>query len=81
VSAEQRAPGFAFAHMLRDQEFRRYLVQNGYVSGTTVVTLGPDDEWKTDLPLLPEDNGDVLVAQQDDTAMHGWRLRWSGGYR
>lgn len=81
MNAEQRVPGFAFARLLRDPEFRRYLARHGWVSGTTVVAVGPDDEWIPDLPLLPEDDGDVLVARQDVTARHGWRLRWAGGYR
>lgn len=83
MSREQRAPGFAFARMLRDQEFRRYLKQSGYTSGTTVVALGPDDVWEPDLYLqtLDDQDGDVLVAQQDDAAVHGWRLTWAGGFR
>lgn len=76
MTAEQRVPGFAFARLLRDPEFRRYLKSHGFVSGTTVAPLGPDDEWTPDLPLLPEGEDDVLVARQDAGARHGWRLRW-----
>jgi hypothetical protein len=80
MTAEQRAPGFAFARQLRDPDFRRRLMMTGYRSGMPIVPIAPEQDWEDAIALL---DGPVpaLLARQNDNEPHGWELRyWLGGW-
>lgn len=70
----QQHPAFAFATLLRDAEFRRYLIHSGYYSGMPVVALNPEQTWEEGEAMVGEHTGPVLLARQDDHAVHGWDL-------
>lgn len=78
MSAEQRAPGFAFAHMLRDQDFRQRLSMAGYSSGMTIVAVGPGISWEDAAAMADDRTPPMMLARQCDTAPHGWELRRIG---
>lgn len=73
MSAPQ--PAFAFAAQLRDGEFRRYLSARGYSSGMPAVALPPEHPWAAGEAMIGDYIGPVLLARQDDHAIHGWDLR------
>lgn len=75
MSAADREPGFVFAHQLRDPEFRCRLKMTGYRSGMPIAAVGSDKSWQDALSLLAED-GDVLLARQNDNEPHGWELHY-----
>lgn len=72
---DELAPTFAFAAQLRDQEFRRYLLARGYQSGMPAVALAPQDSWELGQARVTDYDGPVLLARQDDRAVHGWDLQ------
>lgn len=76
MSAADREPGFAFARQLpRDPELRRRLKMIGHRSGMPIAVVGSDKSWRDALSLLHED-GDALLARQNDNEPHGWELHY-----
>jgi hypothetical protein len=62
-SDEDRSAAFDLARMLRDPEFRSYMMRHGYVSGTTVV-VAYDYEPVTEVffRILNETTPPVVIA-------------------